>query len=404
MALLARGDLAAGWDEYEWRWKTPQMVNYQRGFAQPLWLGEPAEGRTLLIYAEQGFGDTLQFCRYVPMAAERGARIILEVPRHLFRLMHSLPGVTQVVAHGETLPPFDLQCPMLSLPLALGTTTLEAIPATVPYLHADTMQVAAWRARLAAMGHQGVRVGLVWAGSPRKQLAIASALDRRRSIAPERLAPLFTLPGVQFFSLQKDGPAPPAEFALLDVMHEMGDFADTAGLIANLDLVISVDTSVAHLAGALGKPVWVMDRSDPCWRWLVGRSGSPWFPTLRLFRQPEPGDWQAVIDGVRSELAAFAGERAPATLAPDTVPLGVIADLQGLFADGVRHHQAGRLAEAERVYRAVLEIDPKNADALHLLGVIGGQTGRHDLAATSSAGRSRFARVRRRIIATWASH
>ena len=305
LALLANGDMAAGWEEHEWRWKTPQLIKARRDFTHPLWRGEAAEGRTLLIHAEQGFGDTLQFCRYVPLAAAKGLRVILEVPQPLARLLRSLPGVDRLVTCGETLPQFDLHCPMLSMPLALGTT-ITTIPSDVPYLYADPAQVAAWQTRLAALEKPGPRIGLVWAGNPRNQLLLLAAVDRRRSIAPDLLAPLFALPGLQFFSLQKDGPAPPEHFALMDFMGEMEDFADTAALIANLDLVISVDTSVAHLAGALGKPVWLLDRFDACWRWLVGRHDSPWYPGLRLFRQPQPGDWTSVLAEVASELRNLA--------------------------------------------------------------------------------------------------
>lgn len=280
-ALLARGDMPAGWEEYEWRWKTPQMIAAHRPFAQPQWRGEAAEGRTLLIHAEQGLGDTLHFCRYAPLAAARGLRIILEAPKPLTRLLRSLPGVDRIVAQGQPLPPFDLHCPMLSMPLALGTT-ITTIPGDVPYLHGDAAQVAAWRTRLAVPENRGPRIGVVWAGNPRKHLLAAAALGRRRSIAADRLAPLFELPGLHFFSLQKDGPAAPEHFPLTDFMAEMEDFADTAALIANLDLIISVDTSVVHLAAALGKPVWLLNCFDCCWRWLVGRRDSPWYPGMRL--------------------------------------------------------------------------------------------------------------------------
>lgn len=302
LALLAQGDMGEGWREHEWRWQAPHMIGVRRDFAQPQWHGEAAEGRTLLLHAEQGFGDTLQFCRYAELAAARGPRVVMEVQKPLLRLLRDLPGVALAVARGEALPPFDLQCPMLSMPLALGTT-LASIPAKVPYLHADASQVAAWRTRLAAMGGQGRRVGLVWAGSsPATHLPVQATIDHRRSMAPDLLAPLFTVPGVRFFSLQKGGPPAPAAFGLTDVMDEMADFADTAALIANLDLVISVDTAVAHLAAGLGKPVWLLDRFDPCWRWLTGRRDSPWYPTLRLYRQPRPGDWDAVIAEVTHDL------------------------------------------------------------------------------------------------------
>jgi len=306
LVLLARGDLEAGWQEYEWRWKTPHAIRTRRDFAQPQWRGEPAEGRTLLIHAEQGFGDTLQFCRYAPLAATGGLVVVLEVPKPLVRLLRGLPGVDQVVVQGEALPQFDLHCPMLSMPLALGTA-ITTIPSAAPYLHAEAAQVAAWRTRLAAMENRGPRIGVAWAGNPRTHLPAAAAADRRRSIAPDRLEPLFDLPGLHFFSLQKDGPAAPKHFPLTDFMNEMGDFADTAALIANLDLVVSVDTAVAHLAAALGKPVWLLDRFDPDWRWLVGRRDSPWYPTLRIYRQPHPGDWDAVLAEVAGDLRSFAG-------------------------------------------------------------------------------------------------
>jgi len=304
IALLASGDMEAGWEEHEARWRTRQFIGDRRDFHQPQWLGEAAEGRTLLIHAEQGLGDTLHFCRYACLAAAHGLRVILEVQRPLVRLLRGLSGVDQTLAKGEVLPEFDLHCPMLSMPLALGTT-IATIPGEVPYLHADEARAADWRARLAELGPRGPRVGLVWAGNPRKNLAGAAAIDRRRSIAPDRLAPLFEVSGPRFFSLQKDGPAAPEHFALTDFMGEMEDFADTAALIANLDLVVSVDTSVAHLAAAMGKPVWLLDRFDPCWRWLTGRRDSPWYPTLRLYRQPQPGDWEPVLAEVARDLRAF---------------------------------------------------------------------------------------------------
>jgi tetratricopeptide (TPR) repeat protein len=295
LALLARGDMAAGWEEHEWRWQTPKMMEARRNFAQPQWRGEAAEGRTLLIHAEQGYGDTLQFCRYGPLAAARGLRVIMEVQKPLVRLLRGLPDVALVVARGDKLPPFDIQCPMLSMPLAMGTT-MATIPSAASYLHADAAQVAAWRTRLAARVNQGFSIGLAWTGNA------AHAADRRRSIAPDRFTPLFEQAGLRFFSLQKGGTPAPASFPLTDFMPEMGDFADTAALISNLDLVISVDTSVAHLAAALGKPVWLLDRFDSDFRWFTGRRDSPWYPTLRLYRQPQPGDWYSVVAEVARDL------------------------------------------------------------------------------------------------------
>lgn len=277
----------------------------------PQWRGEAAAGRTLLIHAEQGLGDTLQFCRYAPLAAERGLRIVLEVQKPLVRLLRSLPGIDRVVAQGEALPAFDLHCPMLSLPLALGTT-LETIPGRTPYLHADGSGTADWRRRLDATTRPGLRIGVLWAGNAHSLTPRLALLDRRRSIAPARLAPVFDVPGVQFFGLQKDGPAAPDGFPLTDVMREMQDFADTAALVGTLDLVIAVDSAVAHLAGALGRPVWLLDRFDPCWRWPLGRTDSPWYPGLRIFRQAVPGDWDPVVAQVADELRSMAAGRAGA--------------------------------------------------------------------------------------------
>jgi len=325
MTLLAQGELAEGWKEYEWRWQTSQLVKSHREFPQPQWHGETGGQRTLLIHAEQGFGDTLQFCRYVPLAAARDLQVILEVQKPLVRLLRSLPGAPTVFADGEPLPPFDLHCPMLSLPLAFGTT-LESIPNNTPYLFPDAAQAADMHRRLTDRGGQGLRVGLVWAGNPRAHSPGLAAIDRRRSMPAEHLAPLFQIPGAQLVSLQKTGPAAPETFQLVDMMDEMTDFGDTAALIANLDLVISVDTAVAHLAAAIGKPVWLLDRFDACWRWFTGRRDSPWYPNLRLYRQPNPGDWRSVVAAAANDLRALvnAGDRPrdamPAATRHVTVP------------------------------------------------------------------------------------
>jgi tetratricopeptide (TPR) repeat protein len=296
LGLLARGDLTEGWAEYEWRRKLPDGI--AREFPQPQWFGEPADGRTLLIHAEQGFGDTIQFCRYAPLAAATGLRVIIEVPKPLVRLLSTLPGVDRVVASGETPPHFDVHCPMLSMPLALGTT-LTTIPCPSPYLRAEAEQAATWARRLALVPGAGPRIGVVWAGN------LMNKNDRRRSLDPGLLAPLFGLNGSRFFSLQKSGTAMPAGLALANFTNEMNDFADTAAFIANLDLVISVDTAVAHLAAALGKPVWLLDRFYPDWRWLLDRRDSPWYPTMRIYRQPRAGDWAAVRAEVMEDLRAF---------------------------------------------------------------------------------------------------
>ena len=305
-ALLLAGRYEEGWRELEWRWKGGYQKDGDRGFSQPLWRGEAIAERTLLLHAEQGLGDTLQFCRYAPLITGRGT-IVLEVQPALVRLMRSLPGDARVVACGDPLPPFDLHCPLLSLPLALGTR-LEMIPANIPYLSADPGRAAGWRRRLA--GLDGLRVGIVWAGESRKGVAGLAAIDARRSITLAAMAPLSQVTGVSFVSLQKGEPAgqaadPPAGMTLFDRTADLTDFADTAALIDGLDLVISVDTSVAHLAGAMGRPVWLLNRHDTCWRWLMGRDDSPWHPSLRQFRQPAPGDWRSVIETVRDSLGTL---------------------------------------------------------------------------------------------------
>lgn len=308
-AMLLRGAYEEGWREYEARWQVASMASFARRFAQPQWTGrQRLAGRTILLHAEQGFGDTLQFCRYASLVAKRGARVLLEVQPALCRVMESLAGVSAVIPAGEALPAFDLHCPLMSLPLAFGTT-LETIPAQLPYLWADPPEAAVWRRRLASF--PGRQVGLVWGGSSRLGQPQATAIDRRRSIPLEWLAPLARVPGVSFVSLQLGPPAdqvPPAGMTLHDPTGELRDFADTAALIEALDLVISVDTAVAHLAAALGKPTWMLNRFDACWRWLMGRDDSPWYPSLRQFRQPQAGDWATPVSTVAEALTRFAAE------------------------------------------------------------------------------------------------
>ncbi|HWK43946.1 MAG TPA: tetratricopeptide repeat protein [Stellaceae bacterium] len=312
LRLLATGRLAEGWQEYEWRWKvaaeagTLKIVDY----GKPRWTGEPLGDRVLLVHAEQGFGDTLQFCRYLPMVAARG-RVVLQVQPALVTLLSGIPGIERLIADGDPLPDFDLECPMLSLPLACGTT-LETIPAMSPYLTAEPTRAMHWRERLADL--PGLRVGLHWSGDPRRYDPNSAAIDRRRSMALRALADLGGIDGVSFVSLQKGEPArqaaqPPAGMVLHDWTNELTDFADTAGLIDGLDLVIGVDTAVSHLAGALGKPIWLLNRYDTCWRWLLDRDDSPWYPSLRQFRQPHAGDWPSVVRNVREALDGLVAAR-----------------------------------------------------------------------------------------------
>jgi tetratricopeptide (TPR) repeat protein len=295
---LLKGDFAAGWREYEWRLKTKRRLSSKRDFTQPLWLGQTAiDGKTILLHAEQGLGDTIQFCRYVPLVAGRGARVLLEVPLPLQDLMAGLAGVAEVISPQEKAPDFDLHCPLLSLPLALGTR-VESIPAQVPYVTVPPESLRRWSSAVGAKGK--LRIGLAWSGSATHKA------DAIRSIDLRSLLPLLDI-DAEFTSLQKDVRADDAT-----VLNERGDivhfgdkldsFADTAAIIANLDLVISVDTSVAHLAGALAKPVWVLLPFLPDFRWLLERQDSPWYPTARLFRQQTPGDWSDVIGRVVIEL------------------------------------------------------------------------------------------------------
>ena len=318
-AQLATADFDSGWQEFEWRWRTRQLR--PRRFAQPLWAGAEIGDRVVLLHAEQGFGDTIQFCRYAPLVAGK-SRVILEVPRPLVRLLSSLEGISCIVAEGDPLPPFDLHCPLLSLPRAFGTS-LATIPGEVPYLEADATQVTAWRDRLAELA--GLRVGLAWAGGARASEPRLQAVARRRSIELNDFAALAGLVGVSFVSLQIGEAAaqtrsPPPGLRLYDRTGEIDDFADTAALIEALDLVISVDTAVAHLAGALGKPVWLLNRFDTDWRWLLEREDSPWYPTMRIFRQPAAGDWGAVIDRVADELARRAAAGSPSLRFPPSPP------------------------------------------------------------------------------------
>jgi tetratricopeptide (TPR) repeat protein len=309
---LLLGDLPGGFALYEWRWRmSARQASLQRSArndSRALWLGDSdITGKTILIYLEQGLGDVIQFCRYATLAANAGARVIVEVQPTLATLMASLPGVSRVISDQEPLPDHDLRCPMMSLPLAFRTT-MDTIPASVPYLRADPGRGADWRDRLS--GLRGHRIGLVWGAGTRLGDSELVALEQRKSVALQTLAPLAGVTGCEFVSIQL-GPAsaqaasPPPGMTLHDFTKDVTDFADTAALMENLDLVISVCTSTAHLAGALGRPVWLLNRFDTDWRWFLDRDESPWYPTMRIFRQPRPGDWASVIQRVADALGRF---------------------------------------------------------------------------------------------------
>jgi tetratricopeptide (TPR) repeat protein len=299
---LQRGKFAEGWAEYEWRWKRPHAPVYggaPRDFGKPLWDGTAPEGRTLLLHMEQGLGDMIQFVRYARLLKDRGAIVVAECPAFLAGLFATCPGVDRVVAEGTPLPDFDAHVPLLSLPHLLATT-LETIPAAVPYLFPDAGLVEEWRGKLAAL--PGMKVGVCWQGNPHHQW------DRWRSLPLRRLAPLARVPGVGLVSVQR-GPgseqaaALGGRFPLTVPEWATDDFMETAAVMANLDLVITVDTAVAHLAGALGRPVWVLVYATPDWRWLFGRDDSPWYPTMQLFRQRRLGRWAPVIRRLTRELS-----------------------------------------------------------------------------------------------------
>ncbi len=306
LLYLLNGDFEKGWKQYERRWLKKEIGNH--GFTAPLWDGKILDGKTILLHCEQGLGDSLQFVRYVPMVSEFGGRVILYCPPALARIFRSVHGVDLIVPEGQPVPEHDCRAPLMSLPLIFNTT-LETIPADVPYLKAPDDQILRWEEKLKPF--KGLKVGLLWAGNPRKFHADSYAVDRRRSMSLDQFAPLAGIPNVHYFSLQKGEPEvqlknPPSGLNIINFMNEIQDFADTAALIENLDLVIGVDTSVIHMAGALAKPTWVLSRFDGCWRWLLDRDDSPWYPTLRLFRQTQAGDWESVVEKVRGELLAKA--------------------------------------------------------------------------------------------------
>jgi tetratricopeptide (TPR) repeat protein len=296
-ALLLAGDYAEGWREHEWRWRCQNAVHLRCVSGRPQWDGSNLGGRTILLQADAGFGDAIHFVRYIPMVADRGGQVVLECPKQLHRLLGNLRGVRQLITAQDPLPSFEVHCPLMSLPLAFNTT-IETIPSKVPYLMPEESLVRQWAHRLSECRRP--RVGLVWAGNPGSNY-------RKRSLSLSMLAPLSAAGDITFYSLQlgdaaRQVLAPPHGMKVIDHSRELIDFAETAALTANLDLVIAVDTAVAHLAGALGKAVWVMLPFAPDWRWMLERADSPWYPSMRLFRQTTFGDWDQVVQRVAREL------------------------------------------------------------------------------------------------------
>lgn len=300
--LLSTGDFARGWKEYEWRWKCEPLKSEGRDFGVPEWDGSSLEGRTILLHCEQGLGDTIQFCRYVPLLKERGAKVVLICQPSLRSLMSQLPGVDVLISTGDHVPRFDAHAPLLNIPGRYGTHSNAEVPAKVPYLTVPEKRIREWGAKL-GIKRRRLRIGLVWAGNP------GHPNDAARSIPLGALRPFKEVgEDVEFFSLQKKSTGAQvtaAPFAISNLAPDLNDFVDTAAVLMNLDLLITVDTAVAHLAGALGRPVWTLLPFRPDWRWQFDREDSPWYPTMRLFRQPTAGDWDSVLLRVAEELQNF---------------------------------------------------------------------------------------------------
>jgi Flp pilus assembly protein TadD len=353
MSLLQAGDFARGWEAFEWRKRLPPAATRIAAFRTPAWDGSEAAGRTILVHAEYGLGTTLQFVRYVPLLAERGPRVILECHSALKPLLKSLRGTCAVVEKGEPLPEHDAYVPLLSLPHIFGTV-VDTIPAAVPYLSPEPQRLRNWAAKLG--GISGLRVGIAWQGSP------TYVCDRSRSLPLSSFAPLAAVPGVRLVSLQK-GPAEAelasAECSCLEVVnlgHELdrdAAFVDTAAVMQNLDLVVTSDTSVAHLAGALAVPVWVALSHSPDWRWMLGREESPWYPTMRLFRQEQRGAWDSVFRRMAAALEPLTGAAHPSAIQIEVGAGELIDKITILQIKSERITDGGKLAHVREELRTL---------------------------------------------------
>lgn len=389
---LLLGDFERGWADYEIRRETADAKLNLPDWPQPVWRGEPLEGRTILLHAEQGVGDTIHFVRYVPLVAARGGRVIIGLQGGLDRLLSRLQGVASTLVPDAPMPPFDVQCPLMSLP-HIFDTRLDTIPADIPYLVADPELVRKWRDVFPA--DDTLRVGIAWAGNPDHRN------DRERSVDPALFAPLARIPGVRLYSLQKGAAAGRIERVgpgVVDLGARITDFADTAAVLEHLDLVLAVDTSVVHLAGAMGRPVWALLAFCPDWRWLLERDDSPWYPTARLFRQPALYDWDSVMTRVHEALEAAARSPSRARAAIDPRDAGVhpsasvhsgstpvvpatsavddeilaarAAEARELCGQAVERVTARRYREAIELYSRALDLDPRLAEAADSIGVI----------------------------------
>jgi tetratricopeptide (TPR) repeat protein len=376
LVWLLQGDYERGWRDYEWRWKCRRPFPLP-AFRQPRWDGSPLEGRTILLYAEQGLGDTLHFIRYAALVKARGGRVVVQCQRSLLPLLSRTPGIDRLAAWGDEPPPFDVYAPLMSLPGLLGTT-LQTIPREVPYLFADPERIDHWRRDLVPI--PGFRVGIVWQGS------IRHPWDRHRSIPLALFEPLAAVPGVRLVSLQR-GPGAEQVEALAgrfpvaclgdQVDQAAGAFMDTAGILHNLDLLIAVDTAVAHLAGGLGLPVWLAVHHTPDWRWGLGREDNPWYPTVHLFRQNAPGDWSTVMERMARELVPLADRRARSRpllveIAPGELfdKLTILEIKSERMADAEKQKHVRAELAVLRAARDTLELSPEVADLLARLKAV----------------------------------
>ena len=386
LALLLSGDLPRGFAEYEWRWETDQAKKLQWfHLAQPVWDGSDLNGKTILLRCEQGLGDAIQFVRYAPIVQQKGGKVVVSCYQELKRLFKAIPGIEQVAVRVEELPEFHLQAPLMSLPYILGTN-LENIPVNIPYLS----PASGWNFSLDS--NHNLKIGIVWAGSSEH------LKDFMRSTDLSYFLKLLDIPGVSFYSLQKEISA--GDHTLLnqipvtDLSDNLNDFADTAAVISQLDLVISVDTAIAHLAGALGKPVWILLSFVPDWRWMLEREDSPWYPTARLFRQQKPGDWEGVFDRLKTALQEMARTHLPqdragtgaqdraGTGAQDRAGTGAPPLQSNLLSPAqVEFHIAnalqkqGKKAAAIARYEQVIAINPQHPEAHSYLGYLKQQNG-----------------------------
>jgi tetratricopeptide (TPR) repeat protein len=374
---LQQGHFAEGWPEYEWRWKLPDMVG--RPCREPLWDGSPLNGRTILLWAEQGLGDTLQAIRFAPLVKQRGGTVVVECQAPLVPLLSRCAGIDRLVPRGSPAPAVDVQAPLMSLPWLLGVT-LETLPAEVPYLFADPALVERWRRELE--GPPSFKIGIAWQGNP------LYSGDSMRSIPLKHFAALARLPGIRLFSLQKgigseQRQAMLGQFYVVDLGCRLdettGAFMDTAAVLQNLDLVVTSDTSVAHLAGGMGVPVWVALTIGCDWRFFQHRHDNPWYPTMRLFRQTRFGDWDEVFARMAEELA-----RRVASVR-ERITNHSPADLAQRWERALAHFQAGEREAAERICHELLDAEPCHAEALNLLGVLA-HTGWTERAGPAAAG------------------